>query len=339
MGNDEMDSDPIDPDRGPISQYKPSEQNPAAVYLSRLAPTGRRPMRQALDSIAGLLNGCPNWGQAHGDCPRCHALAFDWSQLRHPQTQAIREALAARYKPSSVRGKLCALRGVLRAAHDLGHMSTEEYAQARRVGDLRVSRKPAGRHVPPDEVDAVLKVCRADKSPTGARDAALVALLYVAGPRRSELLALTTADYEPTTCTLTIRTGAPHRGRIVPLGSSAARYLSDWLAVRGNESGPLFCPIHSSGRVLLRRMSGRTLWEALAKRSQLAGVPPMRAQDLRRTWIEDLLTAGLDATTVAEMAGHASILGIARYEALPQASERGDASSPEPPYHGAEALR
>src|SRR5262245_18319052 len=53
-----------------VIQSRPAETHPVLVYVARLAPGSRRTMRQALDTVAGLLTG----GQAD-------ALMLDWSRL------------------------------------------------------------------------------------------------------------------------------------------------------------------------------------------------------------------------------------------------------------------
>lgn len=87
----------------------PTDQNPAAVYLARLAPGSRRTMQSGLLTIAALLTA----GQHD-------AFSLPWAQLRCQHTQAVRAALAECYAPAMANKLLAALRGVLREAWRLG---------------------------------------------------------------------------------------------------------------------------------------------------------------------------------------------------------------------------
>src|SRR6266540_7196116 len=99
-----------------VIQSRPADTHPVLVYLARLAPGSRRTMRQALDTIAGLLTG----GQAD-------ALALDWSRLGYQHTAAVRSALAERFAPATANKMLAALRGVLREVWRLGQTDAEAF--------------------------------------------------------------------------------------------------------------------------------------------------------------------------------------------------------------------
>src|SRR5579859_2188857 len=174
--------------------YPAQDQNPAAVYLAHLKPSGRRTMHQALNVIAGLLTD----GKAI-------ALTCPWGALRFQHTMAIRALVADAYKPATANKMLSALRGTLKMAWRLEQMSAEEYARAADLPVVKGTTLPAGRELESAELDALLRICAADKTPAGARDAALISLLYTAGLRREEAAGLAYADYDPATDRLVVR--------------------------------------------------------------------------------------------------------------------------------------
>lgn len=281
---------------------QPLDQNPAAVYLASLSsPTGRRTQKQALDVMAGLVSG-------NADC-----LAFTWSALRYQHTAAIRAQLMTRYSAATVNKFLSALRGVLRECWRLGLTSAEDYQRAADLGSVTGSTVPAGRELQPGEITALLASCESDLTPAGARDAAVIALMYAAGLRRDEVVRLDLEDYEPDTGKLVIL-GKRNKQRTVYLTNGAADAMADWLDVRGHEPGPLFLPINKGGKLQARRMTNQAIYNLLAKRAELAGVRKFSPHDMRRTFVSDLLDAGADIATVAKMAGHSSVTTTARYD-------------------------
>ena len=110
------------------------DEHPAAVYLARLAPSGRRSQRCALATIAGLLTD-----------GRAGVLELPWHRLRYAHTQAVRTALAEVYAPATVNRQLSALRGVLAECWRLGLMTADEYHRAVDLPAVRGSSLPAGR--------------------------------------------------------------------------------------------------------------------------------------------------------------------------------------------------
>lgn len=298
----------------------PADRNPALVYLAGLATGSRRTMRQALDTIAQVLtNGT------------CDAVTMPWGALRYQHTAAIRSYLAERYEPATANKMLAALRGTLKAAWRLGHMAAEDYYRATDLKTVKGSTVPAGRELQAGELAALLTACANDPSPAGARDGAVIAVMYAAGLRRAEVPALDLADFDPESGRLVIR-GKGRKERTAYLTNGALAALTDWLAVRGSEPGPLFVPINKGGRLIMRRMTDQAIWGLLAKRAEEAGVREFSPHDLRRTFVSDLLDAGADIATVAKMAGHANVQTTARYDRRPEEAKRKAAGLLHVPY-------
>lgn len=305
-----------------LTTPRPADQNPALVYLAGLnTESGRRTMRQALDAIAHLVSG-----------GRADLYTLDWSALRFQHTQAIRARLAETYAPATVNKYLSALRGTLKAAWQLGQMTAEDYHRAAAIKSMRSQTLPAGRELTSGEIHALMTACMNDHGPAGARDAALFALLYGGGLRRAEVVALDLDDYNPENGELRVK-GKGRKERTAWLTNGAADALADWLAVRGDEPGPLFLPVNKGGRVIHgQRLTSQAVYNMLRKRARQAGVKEFSPHDLRRTFVSNLLDAGADIATVQRMAGHANVTTTARYDRRGEAAKRKAAELLHVPY-------
>lgn len=278
-------------------------------------------MRAALDLVARMLTS----GAAD-------AQTLDWSAVRYQHAQAVRSDLAERYKPATVNKALSGLRGVLREAWRLGLITSEDYRRAADLEAIKGESLPPGRALTAGELKALLAACSADETAAGARDAALLALLYGAGLRRSEAVALDVSDYDVATGMMVVRHGKGNRDRVVYATNGAADALADWLAVRGEVDGPLFLPVNKGGVVGGHRMSGQAVLYILRRRALQGGVTRLTPHDLRRTFISDLLDLGADIATVQRLAGHASITTTTGYDRRGEATKRKAASLLHVPY-------
>ncbi len=284
-----------------------ADEHPVAVYLASLAEGSRRTMRGALDVVARELTG-----------GRQDAFLLDWSLVRFQHTQAVRAALMERYAPAMANKCLAAMKGVLKAAWRLGQLPTEEYQRAVDVMSVRGSTLPRGRALAAGELRALLQSCLADPKPIGVRDTALLALLYNCGLRRAEVVALDVSDYNAESGEIKVRTGKGHKARTIYANANTRRAVDTWLQVRlagaGEANGPLFLPLNKGGRVVMRRLNNQAVMDILLKRARHAAIKNVSPHDFRRTFISDMLDAGVDTVTVQKMAGHSSPATTARYD-------------------------
>ena len=257
-----------------VGKRLPLDQHPVGVYLARLAPGSRPTMQDALDRIAGILTG-----------GRCDRWTLRWHALRYQHTQAVRAKLADQYEPATANKILSALRGVLKESWRLGQVDAENYHRAVDLPSVRGESPLRGRALTAGELRKIAVVCREDNSPAGPRDAAMIALGAAGGLRRSEIIALDVADYDADTGALTIRRGKGRKPRVCYATNGAADALADWLALRGNEPGALFCPVSQTGQIAYRRMIGHAFHKICSKRAGQAGVKEFTPHDLRRTFI------------------------------------------------------
>lgn len=290
---------------------RPAGAPPAAVYLARLAPTGRRTQQHALEIMASLLSD-----------GRQTAATLPWHELRYQHTQALRTLLADRYAPATVNRYLAALRGVLKECFYLGLMNADDLQRASNLPAVRANQLPRGRALAMGEIRAMFELCRADKRPAGVRDAALFAVLYTAGLRRAEVVALDLRDYDPADGALTIRQGKGRKDRVTYLPSAARPLLDAWIALRGPAPGALFWRIRKGGHLVPGQLDETSVLYILQQRAKQAGASHFSPHDLRRTYISNLLDAGADIATVQRLAGHANVSTTQRYDRRGEAAKR-----------------
>lgn len=171
----------------------PPDRRPAAVYLAPLAPNSRRTMKQSLEVIANIISG-----------GRADVRSLAWESLRYQHSAGIRAALIERYAPATVNRVIAALKGVLKECWRLGLVSAENYHRAVDLKGVSYTTLPRGRALSSGELKALFVAC-ANGTKAGVRDAALLAVCYAGGLRRSEAVAVDLADYLPETGALTVR--------------------------------------------------------------------------------------------------------------------------------------
>ena len=156
-------------------------------------------------------------------------------------------------------------------------------------------------------------------------------VLYAAGLRRAEVVALEVSDYDPETGALIVR-GKGNKERIAYIDNGAANAVREWMALRGDAPGPLFCPVTQTGEVVIRLMTDQAVYGILQTRADKANVRAFSPHDLRRSCVSDLLDAGVDISVVQRFVGHANVTTTARYDRRGEQAKKKAAKSLQVPF-------
>jgi len=165
------------------------------------------------------------------------------------------------------------------------------------------------KHLAEDEVATLIAAAQSHEGAEGARLVCILELLYGAGLRVSELVALPLAAAKSDRPYLIVR-GKGDKERLVPLGEPARAALAAYLEQRphflrdGKASRFLF-PSRGREGFLTRRRCGQLLKELALE----AGLDPARLSPhvLRHAFASHLVDRGADLRSVQEMLGHADI--------------------------------
>ena len=151
------------------------------------------------------------------------------------------------------------------------------------------------------------------------RDAALAELLYGAGLRVGELVALDVRDVDLTRGEVRVL-GKGGKERVVPLPGAAREALAAWLAPRrrpGVLGEPLFVALRARKGEAPRRLDARDVRRRLAGRALAAGLSDrVHPHRLRHSYATHLLDMGADLRAIQELLGHASLSTTQKYTAV-----------------------
>lgn len=314
-----------------VTTTLPLDQNPAAVFLSKLPSAySRSSLRWCLDLAGEILVG-----------ERVDSLTLDWRNLRYQHLAALRAKLLQTnprpgrvepYSVSTINMVITAVKGTVREAWKLELISDSVYLRIMAEKGVKGDSPPAGRLISEDEKRALFKACERDPTICGVRDGAVFAVMFGAGLRRSEVVQLDLEDWHPEDRLLIVRRGKGRHFREVPCGQQVKQAIDDWLSLRGNGSGPMFLPIRWRDKIERRRLNSDTVYNIVYKRSHEAEIEKTSPHDLRRTYITDLLNNDIDLATVAKLAGHRQIQTTSLYDKRGMKVLREAAETVEVPY-------
>jgi integrase/recombinase XerD len=158
-----------------------------------------------------------------------------------------------------------------------------------------------------DDITALLNAAEARKGDEGLRAVALLEVLYAAGLRVSELIALPVSAAAAHGGVLIVR-GKGNKERMVPLTKRAVAALKRWLPARANalsSASPWLFPSPNPKKNLSRQWFFNFL-KALAVE---AGIDASRVSPhvVRHAFASHLLAHGADLRVVQEILGHADV--------------------------------
>jgi integrase/recombinase XerC len=216
-----------------------------ALFLGGRSEATREAYRGDLERWARWM-GAPDVGAALGDL-----LAMGPGEA-HAMGVAYRSAMIdAGLASATIARRLAALRSVLRLARQTGRIAWTLDIPAPRVRAYRDTRGPGL-----EGVRLLLRAAAEAGPPKGARDVALLRLLFDLGLRRAEVVGLDVADLERRG--LWVRGKGQREPELRPLPRSTRAVVLDYLGAAGHTDGPLFRsldPNAGGGRLRLSSLS------------------------------------------------------------------------------------
>ena len=174
----------------------------------------------------------------------------------------------------------------------------------------KVDAPKLGRYLPVvlsvEEVNAIIDSVDTS-TPSGARDRAILEILYGCGLRVSEASSLRISQVFLEEGFVRV-VGKGDKERLVPMGESAVEAFGQWLAVRPEPDGPQYSDIAFLNRCG-KQLSRISIFKMIKKQALLAGVTKeISPHTFRHSFATHLVENGADLRAVQEMLGHESIL-------------------------------
>ncbi len=144
------------------------------------------------------------------------------------------------------------------------------------------------------------------------RDKAIVLSLLDSGARASEFCELRVADLDMRSGALAIHQGKGQKGPHSFLGAKSRKYLSRYLAERGelSKDAPLFATLGGD------RLTPNSLFLLLRRLGDSEGIEHCSPHTFRRTFALWSLRAGMNIFALQQLMGHSDLTVLQKYLAL-----------------------
>ena len=189
-------------------------------------------------------------------------------------------------------------------------INTHPISNGRKKATKKRKRRFPPEVLSPEEIAAMMDAC-AD-TPAGIRNHALITVLYRAGLRINEALALLPKDLDPRNGAIRVLFAKGGRSRTVGMDGQAFEALGQWLEIRaahginGRES--VFCLLDGQP---LQDGYIRVLFPRLGRQAGIA--KRVHAHGFRHTHAAELRSEGVDIGIISKQLGHRTIATTARY--------------------------
>ena len=216
------------------------------------------------------------------------------------------------YARTSLARKTAAARTFFVLAHRRGLVENDP--------SLQLSTPKVGKRLPKalrrDQVSALL-AAPDQRTPAGARDRAVLELLYASGARVSEIAGLDVDGVSLASATALLF-GKGSKERLVPLGEPACAAIERWLS----EGRPQFVANAAVATPALfvsqrgARLSAHDLRAVVRSAARAAGLSGLTQHTLRHSYATHLLEGGADLRSVQELLGHVALSTTQIYTAV-----------------------
>ncbi len=283
-------------------------QTPVALYLQRLAPSSRQTMRYVLQEAADRLGA-----------EDVAIDEFPWHQLQPGHITALVAALREDgYAPNTSSLHVNAIRGVMNQAWQQNLITQDHLLKIRAVKAGGGSRLVKGRNLRRNLIRELMDVCAADPRPQGLRDAAIIAILYGSGMRKSESVNMDLWQVDVEQRSLQVL-GKGNKELIKFAPAWAFEKLEEWLAFRRanlpdgvSDDTFLFNRIRRGNHITRDRLTKHAIYYIAKQRGRQAGVDIM-PHDFRRSFITRVIEE-YDVSIAQKLAHHANIATTVSYD-------------------------
>ena len=283
-------------------------QTPVALYLQRLAPSSRQTMRYVLQEAADRLGA-----------EDVAIDEFPWHQLQPGHITALVAALREDgYAPNTSSLYVNAIRGVMNQAWQQSLITQDHLLKIRAVKAGGGSRLVKGRNLRRNLIRELMDACAADPRPQGLRDAAIIAILYGSGMRKSESVNMDLWQVDVEQRSLQVL-GKGNKELIKFAPAWAFEKLEAWLAFRRanlpdgvEDDSFLFNRIRRGNHITRDRLTKHAIYYIAKQRGRQVGVDIM-PHDFRRSFITRVIEE-YDVSIAQKLAHHANIATTVSYD-------------------------
>lgn len=224
----------------------------------------------------------------------------DWQQVDAGWVrQLASKGMRAGMKESSLATRLSSLRSFFDFLVLRGELSANP---AKGVSAPR-KKRPLPKNLDVDEMAQLLDVNYDD--PLSVRDRAIMELMYGAGLRLAELVAINVKDINFGAGEIRV-IGKGNKERVAPVSGQSKQWLNNWLKIRtqmANSGEPALFVSKQGGRI-----SHRNVQKRLAEWGQKQAVPShISPHKLRHSFATHVLESSNNLRAVQEMLGHENI--------------------------------